>query len=250
MPGAGDSTRPIDRLHRHTDQERREPTRALIGYARVSTDDQNCAAQVYELQRAGCTEIVQEQASGADRRRPALARILATIGAGDTLVIVRLDRLARSTRHLLDVVDDLKKKRAGLRSLHDPIDTTSPSGAFTLLILAGVAELERAMIIERTRAGVAAAARAGRMPGHPGLRRGDPETTRELARHRRRAHLVRATRSLRDWTRAIDAQRPDAWERIATRIAEAGGPPWSGERLRRTVARLRAAGLWPIEPAE
>lgn len=222
--------------------ERRAGPQRLIGYARVSTDDQKCAAQVYELGRAGCTEIVQEYASGADRRRPALARIVATILPGEALVVVRLDRLARSVPHLLHVLEQLQDRGAGLRSLSDPIDTSSPSGRFVLTILGAVAELERSLIIERTRAGVAAARRDGRIPGHPGLLARDPAAIAALARHRSARSLDRAALALAPFFVAIAADRPDGWETIARRTAAAGGPNWSGERLRRTWQRLEAAG--------
>ena len=190
MPDGALSTAATDRLHEGNIDQRQVSSPTLIGYARVSTDDQDCAAQVYELRQAGCTTIVTETASGADRRRPALARLVATIAAGETLVIVRLDRLARSVPHLLQVLDQLTDRGAGLRSLRDPIDTTTAGGRFTLTILGAVAELERSLIIERTRAGVAAAARAGRLPGHPGLRargsRDDAPARSQQARPRAR----------------------------------------------------------------
>ncbi len=229
---------PTDRLP----ERRQDAPPRLIGYARVSTDDQNCAAQVYELSQAGCTEIVQEHASGADRRRPALARLVGAIGPGETLVIVRLDRLARSVPHLLAVLEDLTRRGAGLRSLRDPVDTTSAGGRFVLTILGAVAELERSLIIERTRAGVAAARRAGRLPGHPGLRAGDVAATLHLAAQRSAHSLARSHAALRPWIATIAAERPTAWETIARRLAAAGGPEWSGERLRRTWLRLQEAG--------
>ena len=201
-------------------------------------DDQDCAAQVWELRQGGCTEIVQEYGSGADKHRPALARLLSGIGAGDTLVVVRLDRLARSLTHLIQLLDTLTARGAGLRSLRDPIDTGSPAGRFSLHILGAVAELERALIIERTRAGVAAAARKGKLPGHPGLRARDPAVTQKLASQRRARALDRARHTLAPWLPQIEAQRPTAWTTIAKHIAEAGGPEWSGERLRRTAHRL------------
>ncbi len=225
-----------------TPDQRQASSSTLIGYARVSTDDQDCAAQVYELRQAGCTQIVTETASGADRRRPALARLVGTIGAGETLVVVRLDRLARSVPHLLQVLDQVTGRGAGLRSLRDPIDTTTAGGRFTLTILGAVAELERSLIIERTRAGVAAAARKGHLPGNPGLRCRDPTTTRQLAAARQAAALDRSARALGPWLPTIAADRPAPWETIARRIAAGGGPDWSGERLRRTWTRLQRAG--------
>ena len=98
----------------------------LIGYARVSTDEQATQAQEMELRSAGCELIVEEHGSGASRARPALAKLIREIKTGDTLVVVRLDRLARSVSHLLDVIEDLTAKGAHFRSLRDPIDTTTP----------------------------------------------------------------------------------------------------------------------------
>ena len=227
------------RLHK---QKTAQPG-SLVGYARVSTDDQDCAAQVWELRKAGCTEIVQEYGSGADKHRPALARLLGSITAGDTLVIVRLDRLARSLMHLMELIELLTRRGAALRSLRDPIDTGSPTGRFALHILGAAAEFERALIIERTKAGVAAAARAGRMPGNPGLRARDPAVTQQLATCRRTRHLERVHQTLAPWLPQIEIQRPAAWKSIAHNIAAAGGPNWSGERLRRTMFRISYTSL-------
>ncbi|TAJ85310.1 MAG: recombinase family protein [Reyranella sp.] len=119
---------------------------SLIGYARVSTDEQTTAGQLDELKAAGCTTLFTEHASGADRDRPELARAIAACRAGDVLLVVRLDRLARSVRHLLEVIEQLKQKGAGFRSLADPIDTTTPQGVFALQVLGAVAELERQLI--------------------------------------------------------------------------------------------------------
>ena len=233
-----DSSPPTERLIRRKSTEPKTATGSLIGYARVSTDDQDCSSQVWELRKAGCTEIVQEYGSGADKYRPALARLLGSIAPGDTLVIVRLDRLARSLMHLMQLIDLLSRRGAALRSLRDPIDTGSPTGRFALHILGAAAEFERALIIERTKAGVAAAARAGRLPGNPGLRARDPATTQQLAAYRRARHLERAQQALAPWLARIKAQRPAAWKTIAKDIAAAGGPNWSGERLRRTMQQL------------
>ena len=122
----------------------------LIGYARVSTDEQGTDPQCDELGAAGCSTILEEHASGADRSRPVLARLLRDIAAGETLVVVRLDRLARSVSHLLSVIEQLQARGAHFRSLRDPIDTTTPQGMFSLQVLGAVAQLERALIAERT----------------------------------------------------------------------------------------------------
>jgi DNA invertase Pin-like site-specific DNA recombinase len=135
----------------------KQPTRRLIGYARASTDEQATEAQEIELRAADCDPIVQEHGSGASRVGPALAKHVRENGAGDTLVVVPLDRLARSVSHLLEVIEDLTEKEAHFRSLRDPIDTTTPQGMFSLQGLGAVAELERALISERTKAGIRAA---------------------------------------------------------------------------------------------
>jgi len=113
----------------------------LIGYARVSTEVQVTDPQIDELRAAGCSVIHQEYASGATRARPVLSRLIETIGRGNTLVVVRIDRLARSVSHLLEVIEALEARGAHFRSLHDPIDTSTPQGMFTLQILGAVAQL-------------------------------------------------------------------------------------------------------------
>ena len=120
------------------------PQPRLIGYARVSTEDQLNDAQVDELRAAGCHRIYQEHGSGASRARPVLTKLLKDLSAGDVLVVVRLDRLARSVSHLLDVIEDLEKHSLPL--LRDPIDTSTPQGMFSLQVLGTVAQLERALI--------------------------------------------------------------------------------------------------------
>jgi DNA invertase Pin-like site-specific DNA recombinase len=140
---------------RATGQQAAAPSR-LVGYARVSTDEQSTDPQRDELREAGCLTVHEEHASGADRGRPVLARLLREIRPGETLVVVRLDRLARSVSHLLGVIEQLEAKGAHFRSLRDPIDTTTPQGMFSLQVLGAVAQLERALIAERTRAGLAA----------------------------------------------------------------------------------------------
>jgi hypothetical protein len=123
----------------------------LIGYARVSTDEQDTFAQLGELQRVGCATIFEDRASGASRSRPKLASALAAVGQGDTLVVVRIDRLARSLSHLLEMVEGLRAKGAYFRSINDPIDTSSPQGMLMTQMLGAFAEFERALIRERSR---------------------------------------------------------------------------------------------------
>jgi len=140
----------------------------LIGYARVSTDGQNLDLQREALKGAGCQRVYEEKVSGAGRPRPELGRLLDYLRAGDVVVVSRLDRLARSTRDLLDIAERLKEAGAGLRSLDEPwADTTSPAGRMVLTVFAGIAEFERALIHERTGAGRAAAKARGVRFGRP-----------------------------------------------------------------------------------
>jgi DNA invertase Pin-like site-specific DNA recombinase len=109
----------------------------------VSTEDQSTERQILDLEKFGCTEIFRENASGADRDRPQLKAVLGRVRKGDTLVVVRIDRLARSLSHLLSVIETLGRKGIDFKSLGDPINTGSPQGKFTLQILGAVAEFER-----------------------------------------------------------------------------------------------------------
>jgi DNA invertase Pin-like site-specific DNA recombinase len=140
----------------------------LIGYARVSTDDQDLALQRTALKEAGCRRLFEEKVSGAKRDRPQLARLLDQVREGDVVVVHRLDRLARSTRDLLEIAERLREAGAGLRSLGEPwADTTSPAGRMVLTVFAGIAEFERALIQERTGTGRAAAMKRGVRFGRP-----------------------------------------------------------------------------------
>ena len=140
----------------------------LVGYARVSTDDQDLTLQRTALKGAGCKRVYEETVSGAKRSRPELSRMLDQLRADDVVVVSRLDRLARSTRDLLDIAEQLKEVEAGLRSLHEPwADTTSPAGRMILTVFAGIAEFERELIHERTGAGRVSAKARGVRFGRP-----------------------------------------------------------------------------------
>jgi DNA invertase Pin-like site-specific DNA recombinase len=140
----------------------------LVGYARVSTDDLDLTLQRAALKKAGCKRLYEEKISGAKRQRPELNRLLDQLRAGDVLVVSRLDRLARSTRDLLEIAELLKQAEAGLRSLHEPwADTTSPAGRMVLTIFAGMAEFERDLINERTSSGRIQAKARGVRFGRP-----------------------------------------------------------------------------------
>jgi DNA invertase Pin-like site-specific DNA recombinase len=141
---------------------------ATIGYARVSTRDQDLTIQREALTAAGCSKIYAEKISGAKSDRPQLARLVKALEPGDILIVTRLDRLARSTRDLLNLVHKVTQAGAQFRSLADTwCDTTSPHGRLFLTILAGLAEFERSLIMERTQAGIAKARRLGKTFGRP-----------------------------------------------------------------------------------
>lgn len=139
---------------------------AFIGYARVSTQDQDTALQLDALTKAGCTAVFQEKASGSSRRgRQELARCLASLGRGDVLVVYKIDRIARSLFDLLEILRQLEAVGATIKSVTEPLDTTNSMGVFVVQILGAVAQLERSMIRERSIAGQIAARQRGRVPG-------------------------------------------------------------------------------------
>lgn len=138
-----------------------------IGYARVSTGDQNIDLQIDQLREAGCEKIFQETASGAKTERRELTRLLEQVRDGDVIVIWKLDRLGRSLKHLVELVTQLTKRGVGLKSLNDPVDTTSSQGKLIFNIFASLAEFERDLIVERTQAGLKAARARGRTGGRP-----------------------------------------------------------------------------------
>jgi DNA invertase Pin-like site-specific DNA recombinase len=138
-----------------------------IGYARISTADQNARMQRDALKAAGCEKIVTEQVSGSSPSRPKLEKLLRSIGKGDVLTVWRLDRLGRSLPHLIEVVRDLEAKGAGFQSLSENIDTTTAGGRLIFHLMGALAEFERSLIVERTQAGLAAARKRGVKVGRP-----------------------------------------------------------------------------------
>ena len=137
----------------------------LIGYARVSTTDQNLDLQHQALTAAGCERIIDDTISGGTKRRPGLDQTLDILREGDTLIVWKLDRLGRSVKNLVDLVTDLEDRGVGFKSLTDQIDTTTPSGRFFFHVMASLAQMERELMAERTKAGLEAARRQGRTGG-------------------------------------------------------------------------------------
>lgn len=139
----------------------------LIGYARVSTTDQNLDAQIDALNQAGCKKIYTDKASGAHTERKGLLEALEYLRAGDVLVVKKLDRLGRSIKQLIELITELNEKKIGFKSLTENIDTTTSGGKLIFHIFSALAEFERDIIRERTKAGLDAARKRGRKGGRP-----------------------------------------------------------------------------------
>lgn len=137
----------------------------LVGYARVSTIDQNLELQIVALQEAGCEKIYQDQISGTKTNRPGLNMVLEVLRKNDTLVVWKLDRLGRTVKGLIDLVIFLHQKGIHFKSITDNVDTSTPSGRFFFHVMASLAQMERELMAERTKAGLAAAKAKGRVGG-------------------------------------------------------------------------------------
>jgi DNA invertase Pin-like site-specific DNA recombinase len=139
----------------------------LIGYARVSSSDQNLDLQNDALVKGGCEKIFEDKESGAVASRSGLEQAMDMLREGDTLVVWRLDRLGRSLKHLIDIMGKLEQRKIGFRSIQESIDTGTPGGRLVFHIFGALAEFERNLILERTKAGLAAARARGRTGGRP-----------------------------------------------------------------------------------
>ena len=139
----------------------------IIGYARVSTDDQNLDSQLDALKAEGAEKIFADKITGTARSRPELDRLLDQLRQGDVITVTKYDRLARSLRDLLDIVDTIQAHGAGFRSLAEDIDTTTPAGRLVFHVFASIAQFERERISERTKEGLEAARKRGRVGGRP-----------------------------------------------------------------------------------
>lgn len=140
-----------------------------IGYARVSTEDQNLELQTQALSKAGCERVFTDKMSGSRNDRPGLKEALSHIRKDDTLVVWKLDRLGRGVKGLVDLVTDLEAQGVHFQSITDQIDTSTPAGRFFFHVMASLAQMERELIVERTRAGLAAARSQGRVGGRKRL---------------------------------------------------------------------------------
>ena len=140
----------------------------IYGYARVSTKEQNLERQIYALQQAGAEVIFEEKITGTKKERPELVKLLDTIEEGDTIVFAELTRLSRSTKDLLDLVEEISNKGAEVKSLKEAwLDTTTSHGKLMLTIFAGLSQFERDLLSERTKDGLESAKRRGKLAGRP-----------------------------------------------------------------------------------
>lgn len=137
----------------------------LVGYARVSTVDQNLELQLSALQEVGCEKLYQDQISGTKANRPGLSMALEVLRKNDTLVVWKLDRLGRSVKGLIDLINQLHQKEIHFKSITDNLDTSTPAGRFFFHVMASLAQMERELLAERTKAGLAAAKAKGRIGG-------------------------------------------------------------------------------------
>src|ERR1700680_968010 len=183
----------------------------MLGYARVSTNEQDTAAQVSALKSEGCEKIFREKASGGRWDRPELIRLLDQLRKGDVLIVSRLDRLSRSLRDLLMIMERIKEAEAGFRSLAEAIDTTTAPGRMMMQMVGAFAEFERALLRERTMAGLDAARKRGRIGGRrPKLR---PQQQEEIV-----AMVSKGTKTAADAARLFNVH-PATVSRL---IASAG----------------------------
>lgn len=180
----------------------------LIGYARVSTDDQTTALQLDALKLAGATEVFQDSGvSGATRTRSGLLAALAALQAGDTLVVWRLDRLGRSLAHLIELVNTLKAKGCGFRSLTEAIDTGTAGGELVFHLFGAMAQFERSLTVERTRAGLQSAKRRGVKLGRK------PALTVRQVEHARQ--LIEQGESPPAVAKTLEVSRSTLWRALA-----------------------------------
>lgn len=160
----------------------------IFGYARVSTDDQTLDAQLDALKAAGAEKIFKEKKSGKTKQRAELEKLLDQLRADDVVMVTKYDRLARSLRDLIEIVEVIRERKAGFRSLGEDIDTTTPAGRLIFHVFGSIAEFERERIVERTKEGLAAARKRGRIGGRrPALNPEQKEAVRRMRDEERRS---------------------------------------------------------------
>lgn len=220
-----------------------------IGYARVSTDDQDCANQRTELEANGCDVVYSDMISGTKRARPSLRAAMAVLRPGDTLMVVRLDRLGRSMMTTKLIIDEIERAGAALASLHDKFDMSTSSGRFMRDIIVRIAEYERDLIVDRTKAGLDEARKRGWIPGNPAVRRKDPVVMSKIAASRSVTLDERARLEAADWIGIVRARRPAmSWidvHRIIQNRHYTAKRPLHLAKMMRIVKRLVSLGDLP-----
>lgn len=189
-----------------------------IGYARVSTEDQSLQLQIDALTEAGCELIFQEKVSGKNADRQQLKELRSQLRTGDTVVVWKLDRLGRSLRDLVGLVSEFQDRGIHFKSLQDHIDTSTPMGKFTFHLFAALAEFERDIISERTKAGLAAARARGRMGGRP---KGLSKKAQDKARLAESLYKERE-RSIREICDHLDISKPTLYRYLRARGVKIG----------------------------
>jgi DNA invertase Pin-like site-specific DNA recombinase len=190
----------------------------LIGYARVSTQDQQLHLQLDDLQRTGCERVFQEKVSSG-KDRPQLRLLIDSLRIGDTVVVWKLDRLGRSLKELIGLVNDFQERGVGFRSLNDAIDTTTAQGRLVFNLFASLAEFERDLIRERTRAGLSAARARGRQGGRP---KGISQETLAKAQAVRTLYKSRE-KTAREIGKLLGISRATVYRYLAQPVPETGG---------------------------
>jgi DNA invertase Pin-like site-specific DNA recombinase len=152
----------------------------IVGYARVSTTGQHLETQIEQLEQSQCEKIFKEKVSGAKKERPELESMLDFVREGDSVVCCKLDRIARSTKHLLEIVERLEEKGVAFKVLNINLDTSTPTGKLMLTMLGGIAQFEREMMLERQAEGIARAKKEGRFKGRPSVIKDKAEQIKDM----------------------------------------------------------------------
>ena len=189
-----------------------------IGYARVSTDDQKLDLQLDALQKAGCEKIFEDKESGAKAERPGLQKVLEHAREGDTVVIWRLDRLGRSLKNLIELVTELEERGIGLHSLTESIDTTTSGGKLIFHVFGALAEFERNIIRERTRAGLEVARARGKIGGRP------KSLSKEQHKRLRKMYFDNTDLSIKELCEIFRISRPTLYRYVETDPDKEGSP--------------------------
>lgn len=223
------------------DNEISRPDR-LLGYGLVSIDGREGDDEMQRLRSAGCDRIFHD-VDTHQAQRPVLMRLLGQLTTGDILVVVTLDRVARSIGHLIDLIEHLQKRGVHLRSLEDHLDTSAPETEISLRAFRTVVRLQTALQSQRSKAGIKAAKAHGKIPGNPGLRERRPEAIEAVSKARDKRYLDELVASSDTWLPVVQDLRPQhSWDNIVL-VLNRRGQNWTVERLRRAVHRMVRQGL-------